>query len=433
MSRAMDRDRTERGARRAPERGRCARAVTGVSIDSRTLEPGDLFFAIKGESMTATIMSRAPSKPARRRPSCRASAADALAAFGPVFAVDDTLDAMERLGRRGARARRSAKIVAVTGSVGKTTAKEMLRAMLARLRRNARLGRFLQQSLGRAADARAHAGGRALRRLRDRHESCRRNYAAHAHGAAACGARDDDRPRPHRASRLDRSDRRREGRDLPRPRAGRRLRSSIATRRNSSGWPKRRSARRARLELRPRRERATPSSSSRGDRRRLARRGARSRPRIDVRPRRAGRAHGGKRARRAAGGGRAWRRRASLRRGARRLLAAEGQGRALLGRRRPTVRRPSSTKATTPIPPRCAPRWHCSARRRPGPNGRRIAVIGDMLELGPKAAAMHAELAADLSANNVDLLFGAGPAHARALRGGAGVDARRLDRAVERA
>ena len=49
------------------------------------------------------------------------------------------------------------------------------------------------------------------------------------------------------------------------------------------------------------------------------------------------------------------------------------------------------------------------AAAKPGPNGRRIAVIGDMLELGPQAEAMHAELAADLSANHVDLLFGAGP------------------------
>jgi UDP-N-acetylmuramoyl-tripeptide--D-alanyl-D-alanine ligase len=48
------------------------------------------------------------------------------------------------------------------------------------------------------------------------------------------------------------------------------------------------------------------------------------------------------------------------------------------------------------------------AAAKPGPKGRRIAVIGDMLELGPEAAAIHAELAADLSANNVDLLFGAG-------------------------
>ena len=45
----------------------------------------------------------------------------------------------------------------------------------------------------------------------------------------------------------------------------------------------------------------------------------------------------------------------------------------------------------------------------PGPGGRRIAVIGDMLELGPDGARMHAELAADLVASKVDLLFGAGP------------------------
>ena len=46
---------------------------------------------------------------------------------------------------------------------------------------------------------------------------------------------------------------------------------------------------------------------------------------------------------------------------------------------------------------------------KPGPNGRRIAVIGDMLELGSDSAALHAELASDLEANKVDLLFGAGP------------------------
>jgi UDP-N-acetylmuramoyl-tripeptide--D-alanyl-D-alanine ligase len=51
---------------------------------------------------------------------------------------------------------------------------------------------------------------------------------------------------------------------------------------------------------------------------------------------------------------------------------------------------------------------------KPGPNGRRIAVIGDMLELGAEGALMHAQLATDLSANHVDLLFAAGPL-ARAL------------------
>jgi len=45
----------------------------------------------------------------------------------------------------------------------------------------------------------------------------------------------------------------------------------------------------------------------------------------------------------------------------------------------------------------------------PAAAGRRIAVIGDMLELGPDGANMHAALAPELGRNGVDLLFGAGP------------------------
>ena len=183
-------------------------------------------------------MSRAPSRPAPRRRSCRASARGGSRAFGPVFAVDDTLRAMERLGV-AARARARARIVAVTGSVGKTSAKEMLRACC----------RPAALTHASAASYNNHWGvpltlarmprGRALRRVRDRHESRRRDRAARAHGAAACRAGHDDRAGPHRASRLDRGDRRREGGDLRRPRAGRRRRCSTATRRNSSGWRKR--------------------------------------------------------------------------------------------------------------------------------------------------------------------------------------------------
>ncbi len=41
--------------------------------------------------------------------------------------------------------------------------------------------------------------------------------------------------------------------------------------------------------------------------------------------------------------------------------------------------------------------------------GRRVAVLGDMLELGPARGAMHAGLAADLIANRIELVFTAGP------------------------
>ncbi|MGB7976531.1 MAG: Mur ligase family protein, partial [Roseiarcus sp.] len=114
----------------APPSAPLSLSVTGVSIDSRTLEAGDLFFAIRGDAhdghdhvARAFEAGAAAAVVSRER-------ARGLAALGPVFAADDTLKAMERLGL-AARARSKAKIVGVTGSVGKTTVKEMLRAMLA--------------------------------------------------------------------------------------------------------------------------------------------------------------------------------------------------------------------------------------------------------------------------------------------------------------
>jgi len=104
--------------------------VSGVSIDTRTLLPGDLFFAIKGDKHDGhDHVARAFAGGAPGAVVARERAAE-LAAVGPVFAVDDTLRAMERLGV-AARARARGRVAAVTGSVGKTSAKEMLRVMLA--------------------------------------------------------------------------------------------------------------------------------------------------------------------------------------------------------------------------------------------------------------------------------------------------------------
>ncbi|MGQ3356637.1 MAG: glutamate ligase domain-containing protein, partial [Phreatobacter sp.] len=44
-----------------------------------------------------------------------------------------------------------------------------------------------------------------------------------------------------------------------------------------------------------------------------------------------------------------------------------------------------------------------------GPEGRRIAVLGDMLELGPEGAALHAGLAEPLDKAGIDLVFCSGP------------------------
>jgi len=112
----------------APQ-GALAAEVQGVSIDTRTLQRGDLFFAIKGEASDGhSYVDRAFAAGAAATVVDRDKAA-ALAGRGPLYSVDDTLRAMERLGM-AARQRSRARIAAVTGSVGKTSAKEMLRVVL---------------------------------------------------------------------------------------------------------------------------------------------------------------------------------------------------------------------------------------------------------------------------------------------------------------
>ncbi|MCJ2014966.1 UDP-N-acetylmuramoylalanyl-D-glutamyl-2,6-diaminopimelate--D-alanyl-D-alanine ligase [Methylobacterium sp. J-076] len=110
------------------------RPVSGASIDTRTLQPGDLFFAIRGEArdghdfVAQALGARAGAAVVSE------GRADDLSAAGPVLAVpgegaDPVLTAMERIGR-AARARSPAQVVAVTGSVGKTGTKEALRHVL---------------------------------------------------------------------------------------------------------------------------------------------------------------------------------------------------------------------------------------------------------------------------------------------------------------
>lgn len=104
--------------------------VTGISIDSRTLKPGEAFFAIKGESMDGHDFLTAAIKAGA---GVLVVAESRLAAFGrltsPMIVVPDVLAALEKLGV-AARARSRARIVAITGSVGKTSTKEALRRVL---------------------------------------------------------------------------------------------------------------------------------------------------------------------------------------------------------------------------------------------------------------------------------------------------------------
>jgi len=102
--------------------------ATGVSIDSRTCQPGDLFVAIAGPNFDGhDFVSAAFAKGAVAAMVHRPQAK--LAADKPLLMVDETLAALGRLGLAG-RARSRARFLGVTGSVGKTGTKEALRLVL---------------------------------------------------------------------------------------------------------------------------------------------------------------------------------------------------------------------------------------------------------------------------------------------------------------
>ncbi|MER9326162.1 UDP-N-acetylmuramoylalanyl-D-glutamyl-2,6-diaminopimelate--D-alanyl-D-alanine ligase [Mesorhizobium sp. M0152] len=104
--------------------------ISGISIDSRSLQPGDAFFAIKGEAMDGHDFATAAIKAGA---GVLVVAEGKLPSLGrltaPMIVVEDVLVALEKLGA-AARARSDAKIIAVTGSAGKTTTKEALRHVL---------------------------------------------------------------------------------------------------------------------------------------------------------------------------------------------------------------------------------------------------------------------------------------------------------------
>ena len=382
-------------------------AVNGVSIDSRTLEAGDLFFAIKGDAHDGhDHVARAFEAGAAAAVVSRERAQE-LSPLGPVFVVGDTLEAMARLGV-AARARSKAKIVGVTGSVGKTTAKEMLRTMLAasglthasaasynnhwgvpltlaRMPADARFGVF-EMGMN-------HAGEIApLTRMTRPHVALVTTIApVHIEHLGSIEAIADAKAEIF---------------------FGLEPQGTAVLNRDA-----------------PQFERLKKAAAARGARVLSFGRGVDCDARlIDVEA-----IEGGSRVR-----ARVLGRELAFELGApgvhmaenalSALLAAEALGADLepcaAALRRFSPQKGRGERFSVPTPDGAATIIDESynanpasmraalallAATKPGPKGRRIAVIGDMLELGPKAAAMHAELAPDLSANNVDLLFGAGP------------------------
>jgi UDP-N-acetylmuramoyl-tripeptide--D-alanyl-D-alanine ligase len=102
--------------------------ATGVSIDTRSLQPGDLFVALvsetgDGHDHVAAALERGAAGALVHRP-------HGLPDDAPMIVVGDTLAGLTSLGAF-ARERFTGAVAAITGSVGKTTTKEMLRAILA--------------------------------------------------------------------------------------------------------------------------------------------------------------------------------------------------------------------------------------------------------------------------------------------------------------
>ena len=113
-------------------RGACGGAedapVSGFSIDSRSLAPGDGFIAIRGDNRDGHAFV-----PAALEAGAACAVVETAFPAGDetrLMRVADTFDALNDLGRAGRARAESTKVIAVTGSVGKTGTKEALRLAL---------------------------------------------------------------------------------------------------------------------------------------------------------------------------------------------------------------------------------------------------------------------------------------------------------------
>ncbi len=115
--------------------------VDGASIDSRTLRPGQLFVPVVAgrdghEFVEAALAAGA-----------RAYLTSAAPAGGSAIVVEDTVAALQAAGRH-ARSRLQAPVIGVTGSVGKTSVKDLLAAVLVQRLRTAASERSFNNELG---------------------------------------------------------------------------------------------------------------------------------------------------------------------------------------------------------------------------------------------------------------------------------------------
>jgi UDP-N-acetylmuramoyl-tripeptide--D-alanyl-D-alanine ligase len=116
-------------AMHAARAGALPAAAAGISIDSRSIAPGEAFFAIAGEHRDGHAFVPAALAAGAGLAVVAAEKRAGFPAQAPLLVVADVLAALCDLAR-AARARSPAKFLAVTGSVGKTSTKEALRLAL---------------------------------------------------------------------------------------------------------------------------------------------------------------------------------------------------------------------------------------------------------------------------------------------------------------
>jgi len=103
--------------------------VTGLSIDSRTVAPAEAYFAIKGAVHDGHDFVEAALRAGAALAVVERGNREQFASDAPLLMVDDVLGALVELAH-AARARLQGQVIAVTGSVGKTSTKEALRLVL---------------------------------------------------------------------------------------------------------------------------------------------------------------------------------------------------------------------------------------------------------------------------------------------------------------
>lgn len=111
--------------------GQLPQDIVGLSIDTRTIAQGEAYFAIKGDVHDGHDFVEAALKAGAGLAVVETAQRHKFAADAPLLVVDDVLEGLRALAR-AARARLTGKVIAVTGSVGKTSTKEALRRVCER-------------------------------------------------------------------------------------------------------------------------------------------------------------------------------------------------------------------------------------------------------------------------------------------------------------